>query len=135
MAEEALQAARAAVHVCFSGGGYLFSLKIDSPWLAAGIAIGTFYLANRALTERAIKNSLQGDKTCSGNADPEVTGISTGSILVQLTCYTVDSLKRFTDDINSEKAKYRLEEELAKVGFSEKIRLTVEKFEVVRYVS
>ena len=148
MAEEALQAgtsagaeaARGAIDVCLSGGafgGFSFSLKIDNPWLAAGIAIGTFYIANKALTERAIKNSLQ-EQTSSGNADPEVTAISTGSILVKLTCYTKESFLRFADDIDSKKAKYRLEEELAKVGFSEEIRLTVEnneEFEIFRYVS
>ena len=41
-------------------------------------------------------------------------------------------------NIDSKKVKYRLEEELAKVGFSDKIRRTVEnneEFEIVRYVS
>ena len=144
MAEEAPSAAaeavRGAIDICFSGGafgGFSFSLKIDNPWLAAGIAIGTFYLANTVLTERAIKNSLQ-QQTPSGNADPEVTAISTGSVRVQLTCYTEESFLRFTNDIESKKAKYRLEEELAKIGFSEEISLIVEnneEFEIFRYVS
>lgn len=147
MAEEAMQsaagaaaaAARGAVDVCLSGGafgGFKFSLKIDNPWLAAGIAIGTFYIANKALSERAIRNALQQQTSPTANADPEVTSISTGSILVQLQCHTEESFFRFTDDIDSKKAKYRLEEELARVGFREEIRLIVEnkeELEIFRY--
>ena len=123
MAEEAMQsatqaatgaaaaAARGAIDIFLSGGafgGFTFSLKIDNPWLAAGIAIGTFYIANKALTERAIRNALQQQSSSTANADPEVTSISTGSILVQLQCYSEESFLRFTDDIDSKKAKYRL---------------------------
>lgn len=135
----AAAAARSAIDVCLSGGafgGFTFSLKIDNPWLAAGIAIGTFYIANKALTERAIRNALQQQTSSTANVDPEVTSISTGSILVQLQCYTEESFLRFTDDIDSKKAKYQLEEELATVGFREEIRLTVEnkeELEVFRY--
>ena len=139
MAEQAVQAAASAAmdfSLCLPHG-FSISLKIENKWVAAGFMIGAFYIANRVLTERATRNSLQ-QQTLSGNADPEVTAISPGSILVQLTCYTEGSFLRFTEDIDSEKAKYRLEEELAKVGFSEKISLTVEnneEFEIVRYVS
>ena len=140
MAEEATKSAagaaaavaRGAVDVCLSGGafgGFSFSLKIDSPWLAAGIAIGTFYIANKALSEIAIRKALQHQTSSTANADPEVTSISTGSILVQVQCHTEESFLRFADDIDSKKAKYRLEEELARVGFREEIRLTVENKE------
>ena len=106
----AVAAARAAVDVCLSGGafgGFTFFLKIDNPWLAASIAIGTFYIANKALTERAVRNALQQQTSTTANADPEVTAISTGSILVQLQCYSEESFLRFIDDIDSKTAKYR----------------------------
>lgn len=136
----AASAARGAVDVCLSCGafgGFTFSLKIDNPWLAAGIAIGTFYIAHKALSERAIRNALQQQTSSTArNADPEVTSISTGSILVELQCYSAESFLRVSDDIHSKKAKYRLEEELARVGFREEIRLTVEnkeEMEIFRY--
>ena len=139
--DAASEAARGAVDLCLSGGafgGFSFSLKIDNPWLAAGIAIGAFYIANKALTERAIRNALQQQTSSTANADPEVIDISTGFILVQLRCYKEESFLRFTDDIDSKKAKYRLEEELATMGFREEIRLTVEnkeELEILRCVA
>ena len=119
MAEEATKSAagaaaavaRGAVDVCLSGGafgGFSFSLKIDSPWLAAGIAIGTFYIANKALSEIAIRKALQHQTSSTANADPEVTSISTGSILVQVQCHTEESFLRFADDIGLRSFRYKV---------------------------
>ena len=138
-ADAAAAAAKTAVDVSLSAGafgGFSFSLKIDNPWLAAGIAIGSFYLANKVLTERALKRALERQSTeADDRPDPEVIETGAGSILVQLVCHTRESFLSFTDDLESKKVKYRLEEELSRVGFCEEIRLTVEnqdEFDCIR---
>ena len=137
MAEESTavgaEAARAALEASASitGGALSVSLKIDSPIVAgvalaagAAVTLGAFYLRYRWKTENAIRNSLE-RMNAIGAADPEVTNIEEGSIIVKLRCRTPQSVLQFVKDFKEKKVKRRLEEELKKIGFDEELEVTI----------
>lgn len=127
------EAARAALEASASitGGALSVSLKIDSPIVAgvalaagAAVTLGAFYLRYRWKTENAIRNSLE-RMNAIGAADPEVTSIEEGSIIVKLRCRTPQSVLQFVKDFKEKKVKRRLEEELKKIGFDEELEVTI----------
>ena len=107
------------------------SVRIDSP-IAAGIALaagaavtlGAFYLRYRLNTENATRNALEGRNEI-GAADPEVTNIEEGSIIVNLRCHTQQSFLQFLKDFKEKKVKRRLEEEFKKIGFDKELEVTI----------
>ena len=107
------------------------SVRIDSPIvagvaLAAGTAVtlGAFYLRDRWKTENATRNALEGRNEI-GAADPEVTNIEEGSIIVNLRCHTQQSFLQFLKDFKEKKVKRRLEEEFKKIGFDKELEVTI----------
>ena len=60
-----------------------------------------------------------------GAADPEVTNIEEGSIIVKLRCRTPQSVLQFVKDFKEKKVKRRLEEELKKIGFDKELEVTI----------
>lgn len=127
------EAARAALEASASitGGALSVSLKIDSPIVAgvalaagAAVTLGAFYLRYRWKTENAIRNSLE-RMNAIGAADPEVTNIEEGSIIVKLRFRTPQSVLQFVKDFKEKKVKRRLEEELKKIGFDEELEVTI----------
>ena len=113
------------------------SLKIDSPIVAgvalaagAAVTLGAFYLRYRWKTENAIRNSLEG-MNAIGSADPEVTDIEEGSIIVKLRCHTPQSVLQFVMDFKEKKVKCRLEEEFKKIGFDQELEVTIENTQEV----
>ena len=139
------------------GLGALICMKIDSipiAEVARGIGIGVgvagvaggvvyFWMKNRESTERAVREALEERPAAGAHApDPEVREIGEGSLLVTLQCHTPQSFLQFISDYESQKVKRRLEKELSKVGFTEKLTITIENKEEVeeqkkklRYVS
>ena len=138
-ANAAAEATRAALQLSLSashssGFSGAVSLKIGNPILAgvlgAGTLLGAFYLANKSLVEKAIRNSLEGRHE-TGITDPEVRSIKPGSIIVELYCLTDRSLLKFVEDYEAKKVKHRLEEEFTKIGFNEELNLTIRNDEEV----
>ena len=110
---------------------FSISVKIDSPIVAgvalaagAAVTLGAFYLRYRWNTENAIRNSLE-RRNETGAADPEVTNIEEGSIIVDLRCHTQQSFLQFVKDFKEKKVKRRLEEELKKIGFDKELEVTI----------
>ena len=127
MAEE--PPAKAARHLPafdFQVGAGIFHirLRIDSPWLAAGIlgvgilALGAFYDSNREAVETAVKLAL------AGLADRVLT-ITPSSVLVEFVCYTKEKFLAFMEALATGTVKQRLQEELFKIGFKDKLEVTI----------
>ena len=117
--------------VSITGGALSISVKIDSPIvagvaLAAGtvVTLGAFYFLYRWKTENAIRKSIE-RMNAIGKADPEVTNIEEGSIIVKLRCHTPQSVLQFVKDFKEKKVKRRLEEELKKIGFDKELEVTI----------
>ena len=89
--------------------------------------------------EDAVRNALErneGDKI-----DPELTGIKKGSIVVELDCHTEQSFLRFMKDFEKGAIKHKLEKEFGKIGFKERIDVTItnrdevqQNVNVIRYL-
>ncbi|XP_022797967.1 uncharacterized protein LOC111336182 [Stylophora pistillata] len=128
-------ATRAAMDLSLSGGGFSISLKIDNPWLAGAVSIGAlslgaFYLVCKGPAEGAIRRALE--RNVFGDVDPEVTDITDGhSILVELHCRSEMSLLVFLEDYQSKTIKFRLEEELKKIGFNDQLEVVIRNKEEV----
>lgn len=128
-------ATRAAMDLSLSGGGETISLKIDNPWLAGAVSIGAlslgaFYLVCKGPAEGAIRRALE--RNVFGDVDPEVTDITDGhSILVELHCRSEMSLLVFLEDYQSKTIKFRLEEELKKIGFNDQLEVVIRNKEEV----
>lgn len=127
--------AKAAMDLSLSGAGFSVSLKIDNVWLAGAVSIGAlslgaFYLACKGPAQNAIKRALE--RKIFGTEDPEVTHITDGhSILVELHCHTETSLLLFLEDVETKTVKFRLEEELKKIGFKEELDVSIRNAEKV----
>ena len=135
-ANAAAEAARAALELSMSAGtsGFSVSLKIDNTILAGVTVLGVtvlgagaltaYYLAHRRPAENAIRNGLEVTNE-TGEADPQVKSIETGSVIVELYCHTEDSLLQFVEDFEAKKVKQRLEEEFTKIGFDQDLDVTI----------
>ena len=115
-------------------GGLSASLKINNPWLAAGVvtgilSLGAFYIHRKYPSQNAIRNALEGNE--NGEVDPVVRAIEEGSILVDLFCRTETSFLRFLNDFETKRTKLRLEEEFRKIGFSGELEVTIINLEEV----
>ena len=136
-ANAAAELARAALDLSVSASstGFSVSLKIDNAILAGiatvgALSLGAYYLANRRPVERAIRNGLE-NRNEAGVVDPEVRNVEEGSILVELVCHSEKSFLQFVEDFEAKKVKQKLEEEFTKIGFKEKLNVTIRNEEEV----
>ena len=94
------------------------------------LTLGAFYLSRKGPTEDAVRRALQRDT--SGVVDPEVTNITDGhSILAELCCKTEWRFLIFLDDFERNVVKFRLEEELKKIGFKLDLEVTIRNEETL----
>ena len=131
------------------GCGALICMKIDSiPFaeVARGIGIGAGVAGVGALAYFWMKKGESAKRAVTQALEPDdgvrVEEIRPGCLLVKLRCHTPRSFLQFISDYESQKVKRRLEQELSKVGFTEKLTITIENKEEVeeqkkklRYVS
>ena len=125
------EAARAALELSMSAStsGFSVSLKIDNTILAGVTVLGAgaltaYYLAHRRPSENAIRNGLE-ERNETGEADPQVRSIETGSVIVELYCHTEHSLLQFVEDFEAKKVKRRLKEEFTKIGFHQDLDVII----------
>ena len=141
MAEESANAAAELCRAAFvfsasaSPTGVSVTVKIDNAILAGiatvgALSLGAYYLANRRPVERAIRNGLE-NRNEAGVVDPEVRNVEEGSILVELVCHSEKSFLQFVEDFEAKKVKQKLEEEFTKIGFKEKLNVTIRNEEEV----
>ncbi|KAL9973197.1 hypothetical protein ACROYT_G019615 [Oculina patagonica] len=128
-AKAAAEAARAVLDLSISPSGFSVTIKTDSLILAGiatvgALSLGAFYVANRSRVENAVRNCLE-NRNEAGIVDPEVRNIEESSILVELFCHSERSFLQFVEDFEAQIVKHRLEEEFAKIGFQQKLTVTI----------
>ncbi|CAH1239825.1 Hypp5885 [Branchiostoma lanceolatum] len=108
-------------------------LRITDVWLARGLAIGAFYLANKALTMLAVRRAVERRDPDNPDqpADPQVgEGVREGSLLVPVIFYSQLGYQYFTSILGGPFLKACLQAELEKIGYKETINVSVEKWEL-----
>lgn len=140
MAEDVANAAaeastNAVMDLSLCTGAFSISLKIDNVWLAGAVtlgalSLGAFYLSRKRPTEEAIRRALE--RNIFDATDPRVINITDGhSILTELHCNSETSFLIFLDDFENNTLKFRLEEELKKIGFKSDLEVTIQNKETV----
>ncbi|XP_074619674.1 uncharacterized protein LOC141878600 [Acropora palmata] len=140
MAEDVAKAAaeastNAVMDLSLCTGAFSISLKIDNVWLAGAVtlgalSLGAFYLSRKGPTEEAIRRALE--RNILDATDPRVINITDGhSILTELHCNSETSFLIFLDDFENNTVKFRLEEELKKIGFKSDLEVTIQNKETV----
>lgn len=105
-------------------GPFHISIKIDNPWLAAGflsagiLTLGAFYKLNRESVEAAVRVAL-------ADLPGRILNITPSSILVKFVCDTEEKILAFMKAFATGKVKQRLQEEFSKIGFKDKLEVTV----------
>lgn len=108
----------------FEVGEYYMRLRINNPWLAAGLfgggtlAIGVIYILNREHVDTAIKIALK------GLAD-RVLNVRSSSVLVEFVCDTKGRFLAFMDAFATGIVKQKLQEELSKIGYEDELEVTI----------
>ena len=108
----------------FEVGAYYMRLRINNPWLAAGVlgagtlALGAFYISNREYVDNAVKIAL------AGLVD-RILKIRKSSVLVEFVCYTKERFLAFMDAFAVGIVKQRLQEELSKIGYKDELEVTI----------
>ena len=106
-------------------GGFQFRIKIDSPWLAAGVlgvsflTLRSFYEANHEAVRAAVSTALAG-------LTDKILAIRLSSILVEFICNTKESYHAFMEAFKTGTVKQRLQEEFSKIGFKGELLVTIE---------
>ena len=99
-------------------------IKIDNPWLAAGflgfgvLTLRAFYNSNRESVETAVRIAL------AGFAD-RILSITASSILVEFVCDKKKTFLAFKEAFARGTLQQRLEEELSKIGYKDKLEVTI----------
>jgi len=113
---------------CAAGRIYV-NVKIDRPWLAAGVVgagivtLATLYQRNPEGVETAVRNAL------AGLAD-RVLSIRPSSVLVDLCFHTKERFLAFVDTFVTGIVKQRFQEEFSKIGFKDKLEVTVTVYDM-----
>eukprot|EP00058_Branchiostoma_floridae_P003447 XP_002588935.1 hypothetical protein BRAFLDRAFT_89124 [Branchiostoma floridae] len=129
---EAGQAAAQPVIEMMAEWGRVY-LRITDVWLARGLAIGAFYLANRYLTMRAVRRAVERRDPDNPDqpADPQVgLEAEVDSLLVPVIFYSQLGYQYFTSILNGPFLKACLQKELQEVGYEAPINVSVEKWEL-----
>ncbi|KAI8488620.1 hypothetical protein Bbelb_336490 [Branchiostoma belcheri] len=135
MAEQVAQAGQAAaqpVIEMMAEWGRVY-LRITDVWLARGMAIGAFYLANRYLTMRAVRRAVERRDPDNPDqpADPQVgLEAEVDSLLVPVIFYSQLGYQYFTSIQGGPFLKACLQTELEKVGYKAPINVSVERWEL-----
>ena len=91
---------------------------------AGAATLGAFYYLKQSESDSATKKGLEStDET--GKVVRKVDFITGGSIIVKLSCYTLQSIVQFVKDLKENKIKRRLEEEFKKIGFDHELEVTI----------
>ena len=94
--------------------------------LGCGVALAVFYRNRPALVENAVRAALEGPGF-------QVANIAPGSILVKLHCDTQESFLSFMEGFETEQVKQRLNKEFSRIGYNEKLDVTItNKIEVYK---
>ncbi|XP_078572994.1 uncharacterized protein LOC144859874 [Branchiostoma floridae x Branchiostoma japonicum] len=135
MAEQVVEAGQAAaqpVIEMMAEWGRVY-LRITDVWLARGLAIGAFYLANRYLTMRAVRRAVERRDPDNPDqpADPQVgLEAEVDSLLVPVIFYSQLGYQYFTSILNGPFLKACLQKELDQVGYDAPINASVERWEL-----
>ncbi|XP_019644858.1 PREDICTED: uncharacterized protein LOC109485613 [Branchiostoma belcheri] len=133
MAEQVAQAGQAAAQPVAELIWGQVQLRITDVWTVRGLAIGAFYLANRALTMLAVRRAVERRDPDNPDqpADPQVgLEAEVDSLLVPVYFYSQLGYQYFTSILNGPFLKACLQTELEKVGYKEPIDVSVEKWEL-----
>ncbi|XP_078698357.1 uncharacterized protein LOC144925928 [Branchiostoma floridae x Branchiostoma belcheri] len=133
MAEQVAQAGQAAAQPVAELIWGQVQLRITDVWTVRGLAIGAFYLANKALTMLAVRRAVERRDPDNPDqpADPRVGDeVQQGSLLVPVYFYSQLGYQYFTSILNGPFLKACLQTELEKVGYEEPIDVSVEKWEL-----
>ncbi|XP_078697483.1 uncharacterized protein LOC144925379 [Branchiostoma floridae x Branchiostoma belcheri] len=137
MADQAGQAAGGAVEAAVQPVAELIwgqvQLRITDVWTVRGIAIGAFYLANKALTMLAVRRAVERRDPDNPDqpADPRVGDeVQQGSLLVPVYFYSQLGYQYFTSIQGGPFLKACLQTELEKVGYKAPINVSVERWEL-----
>ena len=110
-------------------GAFHIRIKIDNPWLAAGflgagiLTLRAFYNANHESVQTAVRIAL------AGLAD-RVLNIRPSSVLVEFVCYTKEKFLAFMEALATGTVKQRLQKEFSKIGFKDKLEVTVIVYDI-----
>ncbi|XP_035671624.1 uncharacterized protein LOC118412705 [Branchiostoma floridae] len=106
-------------------------LRITDVWLARGVAIGAFYLANRALTMLAVRRAVERRDPDNPDqpADPQVgLEAEVDSLLVPVIFYSQLGYEYFASISNGPFLKSCLQREMEKIGYERKIKLSLTRW-------
>ena len=110
-------------------GAFHIRIKIDNPWLAAGflgasiLTLRSFYNSNREAVETAVRMALQG-------VVDRILNIRPSSVLVEFVCDTKERFLAFLDAFATGTVKQRLQDEFSKIGFADKLEVTVTLYDI-----
>jgi len=113
----------------YEAGRIYVNVKIDRPWLAAGmvgagiVTLATLYYRNPEGVETAVRGAL------AGLAD-RVLAIRPSSVLVDLCFHTKERFLAFVGAFVKGIVKDRLQEEFSKIGFKDKLEVTVTVYDM-----
>jgi len=119
---------RPAVDFQVGYGEFYVRIKIDNPWLAAGIigtgvaTLATLYRRNPESVETAVRSAL------GGFAD-RVLSIRPSSVLVDVCFHTKERFLVFMDAVATGTVKQRLQERFSELGLNVELELTVTVYE------
>ena len=103
-------------------GWHYANIRIDSPYLAAGIlgvvTLGALYYRNPEGVETVVSNAFRG-------IVDSVLGVRPGSVLVDLRFDTKERFLAFMDAFVTGIVKQRLQEEFSKIGVKGELEVTV----------
>lgn len=114
---------RPAVDIQAGYGEFYVRIKIDNPWLAAGIVgtVAALYHGNPEGVTTAVSNVLRGLGT--------VVVVGPGSILVDVCFHSKERFLAFMDAVAAGTIKQKFLEEFSKLGLEAELELTVTVYE------
>jgi len=113
----------------YEAGRIYVNVKIDRPWLAAGMVgagiatLATLYYRNPVAVDTAVRSAL------AGLAD-RVLAIRSSSVLVDICFHTKQRFLAFVDAFVTGRVKQRFQEEFSKIGFKDKLEVTVTVYDM-----
>jgi len=115
---------RPAVDIQAGFGEFFVRIRIDNPWLAAGVigTVAVLYYRDPEGVRNAVSNALTG---FAG----EVVNVMRGSVLVDVCFRTRERFLAFMDAVATGAVKQKFQEEFSKLGLKAELELTVTVYE------